>query len=88
LIEAKWYYSGYTPTVEEYMANGCVSVAAHNALTHGFFLMPHSIIQREDLVHLGDQDSNIIRLTATICRVANDYGTYKVRCHFDMRNDI
>lgn len=75
LIEAKWYYSGYTPTVEEYMANGCVSIGAHAVFTHGYFSMPHSI-EMEDLVRLGE-DSNIIRLTATIARVANDYGSYK-----------
>ncbi|KAE9465979.1 hypothetical protein C3L33_02096, partial [Rhododendron williamsianum] len=34
LNEAKWYYSGYTPTLEEYMSNAWISIGAPTMLTH------------------------------------------------------
>ncbi|KAB1205521.1 Terpene synthase 10 [Morella rubra] len=37
LQEAKWYYSGYTPTLQEYMENAWVSVAAPAMLRHAYF---------------------------------------------------
>lgn len=37
--EAKWYYSGYKPSMEEYMKNACISIAI---LSHAFFRLTNS----------------------------------------------
>ncbi|KAK7243798.1 hypothetical protein RIF29_38610 [Crotalaria pallida] len=76
LIEAKWYYQRHTPSLEEYMENGWISISAPVILTHAYFLIPHSF-NKEDLVYLKDNYFDIIRLSAIILRLANDLGTYK-----------
>ncbi|KAK2423870.1 terpene synthase [Trifolium repens] len=75
LIEAKWYHSGYTPTLEEYLENAWISIGAPVIITHAYFVIPHSF-KMEDLVHL-EENPNIIRFSAMILRLANDLGTYK-----------
>ncbi|KAI5440831.1 Terpene synthase 10, variant 3, partial [Lathyrus oleraceus] len=76
LIEAKWYHGGYTPSFEEYLENAWISISSHVILNHGYFFIPHSF-KMEDLVCL-EENSNIIRFSAMISRLANDLGTYKV----------
>ncbi|WJX73071.1 hypothetical protein P8452_56892 [Trifolium repens] len=75
LIEAKWYHSGYAPTLEEYLENAWISIGAPVIITHAYFVIPHSF-KMEDLVHL-EENPNIIRFSAMILRLANDLGTYK-----------
>ncbi|KEH38237.1 terpene synthase 10 isoform X2 [Medicago truncatula] len=75
LIEAKWYHSGYTPSLGEYLENAWISISAPAILTHAYFVIPHSF-KIEDLVCL-EENSDIIRLSAIILRLANDLGTYK-----------
>ncbi|CAK8534657.1 unnamed protein product [Lathyrus sativus] len=75
LIEAKWYYGGYTPSLEEYLENAWISISSHVILTHAYFSIPQSF-KMEDLVCL-EENSNIIRFSAMISRLANDLGTYK-----------
>ncbi|CAL0321536.1 unnamed protein product [Lupinus luteus] len=79
--EAKWYYNGYTPSLEEYMKNAWISISAPVVLTHAYFLVSPSFIN-EDFVYLKEH-SNIIHFSAMILRIANDLGTYKVFsiCH-------
>jgi len=36
-LEAKWYYSGYTPTLQEYLDNAWISVGAPLAIVHAYF---------------------------------------------------
>lgn len=80
MIEAKWYHSGYTPSLGEYLENAWISISAPAILTHAYFVIPHSF-RMEDLVCL-EENSNIIRLSAIILRLANDLGTYKVSVFF------
>ena len=37
LVEARWFYSGYIPTVEEYLENACISVGGPAAMFHAIF---------------------------------------------------
>ncbi|KAI8562099.1 hypothetical protein RHMOL_Rhmol03G0008300 [Rhododendron molle] len=73
LKEAEWYYSGYTPTLEEYMSNAWISIAAPTMLTHAYFLCtnPINMVGLDWLVEY----PNIIRWSATILRLADDLGT-------------
>ncbi|KAG6525043.1 terpene synthase 10-like [Zingiber officinale] len=41
LLEAKWSHEKYTPTVEEYLANGWISISGHIFLTHAYCLSPY-----------------------------------------------
>ncbi|KAL7233775.1 hypothetical protein ACSBR1_017396 [Camellia fascicularis] len=73
LVEAKWYYSGYIPTSEEYMNNAWISISAPVILTHAYFLCTNPIT-KEGLECL-EKYPNMIRWSATILRLADDLGT-------------
>ncbi|KAI3835340.1 hypothetical protein MKW98_020456 [Papaver atlanticum] len=42
-LEAKWCYSGYTPTFEEYMDNGWISASGYMMPTYVYFLQGNEI---------------------------------------------
>ncbi|KAL7233761.1 hypothetical protein ACSBR1_017382 [Camellia fascicularis] len=73
LVEAKWNYSGYIPTSEEYMNNAWISISAPVILTHAYFLCTNPIT-KEGLECL-EKYPNMIRWSATILRLADDLGT-------------
>ncbi|XP_057459035.1 terpene synthase 10-like [Lotus japonicus] len=74
-IEAKWYYSEYMPSLEEYLGNAWISISTPLQLIHTYFLIPHSI-NMEELNNM-EKYSDIIQFSAMISRLANDLGTYK-----------
>ncbi|XP_075104678.1 (-)-camphene/tricyclene synthase, chloroplastic-like isoform X1 [Nicotiana tabacum] len=73
LQEARWYYNGYTPTLEEYMDNAWISVAVPMVLVHAFPLVTNPVPKEafESLSKYPD----IIRWSAIIFRFADDLGT-------------
>ncbi|XP_048233291.1 terpene synthase 10-like isoform X2 [Ricinus communis] len=73
LVEAKWYYSGYTPTMQEYMDNAWISISAPVILVHAYFL-EGSPASNEALKSLKEYP-DIIRWSSMILRFANDLGT-------------
>ncbi|KAH7516289.1 hypothetical protein FEM48_Zijuj10G0119500 [Ziziphus jujuba var. spinosa] len=73
LREAKWYYSGYTPSFEEYMENAWISISAPVVLVHTYFSVSNPITQ-EALQCLEDYP-NILRWPSMIFRLADDLGT-------------
>ncbi|KAL3515888.1 hypothetical protein ACH5RR_022790 [Cinchona calisaya] len=72
--EAKWYHSGYKPTLQEYLENAWISIAAPVILVHAYFLVTNPI-KKEALECLEDRYHNIIRCSAMILRLADDLGT-------------
>nr|AZM65211.1 terpineol synthase [Santalum album] len=74
LVEAKWYYTGYTPTLQQYMENAWISISAPLILVHAYFLCTNSITKQA----LGFLVSHpkIIQCSAMILRLANDLGTF------------
>ncbi|KAK1556179.1 hypothetical protein Q3G72_000128 [Acer saccharum] len=74
LLEAKWYYSGYTPTLAEYIENAWVSISAPLTLVHSYFLVTNNSITKEDLAYL-EEYPNIIRCSSMVLRLADDLGT-------------
>ena len=77
LMEAKWYHSKYTPTLEEYVENAWVSIAAPVVLVHAYSFVAHPT-EKEALDFL-ENYSEIIRYSSTILRLANDLGTSSVK---------
>ncbi|XP_022750978.1 (-)-alpha-terpineol synthase-like [Durio zibethinus] len=72
LLEAKWYYNGYTPTLEEYLENGLISIAFPVILFHAY-LATNSI--RKECMECFEECSNLIKFSSVIARLANDLGT-------------
>jgi hypothetical protein len=77
-LEAKWYYSGYTPSLQEYIENAWISISAPTILVHAFFFVTNPIT-KEAMVCL-EEYPNIIRWSSMILRLADDLGTSSVLC--------
>ncbi|MCD7447964.1 Sesquithujene synthase A [Datura stramonium] len=73
LQEARWYHSGYKPSLEEYMDNAWMSIAVPMVLVHALFLVDNPIT-KEALDSLSNYP-DIIRCSATIFRFTDDLGT-------------
>ncbi|KHG08606.1 Myrcene synthase, chloroplastic [Gossypium arboreum] len=73
LLEAKWYYSGYTPTLQEYMDNGWISVTGPAMLGHSYLATDH--ITEEGLHNIQEYYPDIIYQANIIVRLVNDLAT-------------
>ena len=73
LLEAKWYYSGYTPSLQEYISNSWISISGPVLLVHAYFLAANPIT-KEALQSL-ERYHNIIRWSSMISRLSDDLGT-------------
>ena len=76
LLEAKWYYSGYTPSFQEYMDNAYVSVGAPVGLVQAYFYV--SSPTAEEASQFMEEYPDIIRWSSMILRLADDLGTSSV----------
>ncbi|EOY24798.1 Myrcene synthase, chloroplastic, putative [Theobroma cacao] len=72
LLEAKWYYSGYTPTLREYIDNAWISVTAPVILSHAYVL---TNLKTNECFESFEEYSNIIYCSSIIFRLANDLAT-------------
>ncbi|MBA0614698.1 hypothetical protein Godav_014963 [Gossypium davidsonii] len=72
LVEAKWYYSGYIPTLNEYMDNAWISIAVPLVLSHIFSSLN---LATKECLEYWKEDSNLIYCSAIIFRLADDLGT-------------
>lgn len=73
LKEAKWYYAGYTPTLQEYLDNAWLSISGQVILGHAFFLVTNQLT--EEAVRCCMEYPDLIRYSSTILRLADDLGT-------------
>ncbi|XP_017240036.1 (R)-limonene synthase 1, chloroplastic-like [Daucus carota subsp. sativus] len=73
LVEARWYHSGYTPTLEEYLENGKLSIALPSVATQSYIFSANPI-EKEALGFLEDMP-DILHSLGTLCRIVDDYGT-------------
>ncbi|GAV90241.1 LOW QUALITY PROTEIN: Terpene_synth domain-containing protein/Terpene_synth_C domain-containing protein, partial [Cephalotus follicularis] len=76
LLEAKWYYNKYTPTLQEYIDNAWISVSAPTILVHAFFFGTNPIT-KEGLQCL-EKYPNIVQMSSIIFRLADDLGTSSI----------
>ncbi|KAK7834551.1 myrcene synthase [Quercus suber] len=73
LLEAKWYYNGYTPSLQEYLENACFSIGAPMMLLNAYFSVTDPIT-KEALDFL-EECPNIVLYSSIIVRLADDLGT-------------
>ncbi|KAK1368637.1 (+)-delta-cadinene synthase [Heracleum sosnowskyi] len=73
IVEARWYNSGYQPTLEEYLKNGFVSIGGPIIVLYSY-ICTEDQIKKEDLEFIEDLP-DIVRLACEILRLSDDYGT-------------
>ena len=74
--EARWYFSGYKPSLQEYMENAWISITGPVILSHAYFWTENPITKK-DLDYL-EELPHIIQYSSVIFRLADDLGTSKV----------
>ncbi|KAH7532990.1 hypothetical protein FEM48_Zijuj04G0082000 [Ziziphus jujuba var. spinosa] len=73
LVEAKWCHSKCTPTFEEYMENGWMSISGVLLLVHAYFLVSENISTHG--VDCLENHHNLLHWPSIIFRLSNDLGT-------------
>ncbi|KAH7569077.1 hypothetical protein JRO89_XS06G0100600 [Xanthoceras sorbifolium] len=73
LVEAKWFHSGYKPTMEEYMINALKSIAIPMMNVNAYLSAANPIIEKE-LKYL-ESTPDILQCSSKIGRLQNDLGT-------------
>ncbi|KAK1429340.1 hypothetical protein QVD17_11548 [Tagetes erecta] len=73
LVEARWYYNGYAPTLQEYLDNAAVSISGPTILMHAMFLT--SIGATQEILQCMERFEKIVHYSSLILRLANDLGT-------------
>ncbi|PIN22184.1 Alpha-farnesene synthase [Handroanthus impetiginosus] len=72
LVEAKWYHSGRTPFLQEYLDNGWISSSGPVLSLHVLFGVGEDITQT---ISVFNNSAEIIRHSSLIIRLCNDLGT-------------
>ncbi|ERN10109.1 hypothetical protein AMTRI_Chr13g124360 [Amborella trichopoda] len=73
LKEAKWFHSGYKPTLDEYLSNAYTSISGPLVLIAGYFLSGERITQ--EVVDFLEQGPKIVWFCSIFLRLTNDMGT-------------
>ncbi|KAK1429359.1 hypothetical protein QVD17_11567 [Tagetes erecta] len=73
LVEAHWYYSGYIPTLQEYVDNGYASSCGALVLMHAKFAT--SVHATDEILQRMTEFETIDRYSSLIFRLANDLVT-------------
>nr|AWF79085.1 terpene synthase [Pelargonium graveolens] len=71
--EAEWYYSGYKPSLEEYLENSWIAIGVPLVLVQDYFGVANSIT-KEALEGI-ENYHDLIRCSAVILRLEDDIGT-------------
>jgi len=77
LLEAKWYHSGYKPTLQEYIDNAVTSVTAP-AMVYYAYVLASNPIEKDALKCFEKEYPNLIRCSSLITRLTDDLGTSPV----------
>ncbi|KAF3443756.1 hypothetical protein FNV43_RR13446 [Rhamnella rubrinervis] len=78
LKEARWYNSGYKPTVDEYLENATTSVGGPAAMVHAYMLLGSSITETSLQHCFNINGSKLVHCSSLITRLCDDLGTCKV----------
>ncbi|KAF8391459.1 hypothetical protein HHK36_023764 [Tetracentron sinense] len=83
MVEARWFYKGYTPTLDEYLRNAWTSVGGPAAMVHSYFLLGYTVNNgSSDCLKLG---SELFYWSSLITRLSDDMGTSKAEM---VRGDV
>lgn len=77
LEEAKWYYSGYVPSVEEYLKVALIT-GAYTMLTTNSFVGMGEIATKEAFEWATNQPL-LVRAASIICRLTDDIVGHEVK---------
>ncbi|RWR93539.1 Geraniol synthase, chloroplastic [Cinnamomum micranthum f. kanehirae] len=73
LVEAKWYSSGYTPTLEEYLQTSWISIGSLPMQTYVFALLGKNLAPESS--DFAEKISDILPLGGMMIRLPDDLGT-------------
>ncbi|KAL8217016.1 hypothetical protein R6Q57_023853 [Mikania cordata] len=73
LVEARWYYNGYTPTFQEYLENACVSISGLVILIHAKF--SSSVDATKEILQCMQRFDKIDHYSSLILRLLDDLAT-------------
>lgn len=79
-MEARWFNSGYTPTLEEYLNNSRTTVAIPVIVSCAYFL--------DSNVRIEENLWKVIQWSAVVLRLADDLGTASVTKHYIFNSNI
>lgn len=77
LDEAKWYYEGYVPSLEEYMPLALVSCGFREIATYSFVGMGE--LATKEAFEWLFSDPLIVQASTVVCRLMDDMFTHEVR---------
>lgn len=77
LVDAKWYRNGYTPTLDEFLGNGWISIGIAVILKVLYCVLEQNLALGS--IDFIEKSSEIFKLSGTMVRFADDLGTSAVR---------
>ncbi|XP_008230161.2 PREDICTED: probable terpene synthase 9 [Prunus mume] len=77
LVEARWFYGGYTPTLQEYLDNAWTSVGGPGALLHAYLLQGLGSHLTKTSLESFKHGSEIVYWSSLMTRLSDDLGTSK-----------
>ncbi|XP_022746844.1 probable terpene synthase 9 [Durio zibethinus] len=83
ITEARWFYGGHTPTFDEYIKNGWISIGSLGGLVLLCFVEANSMV--DQFPHCLDDFSQLFYWSSLITRLSDDLGTSKAEME---RGDI
>nr|AKN58860.1 monoterpene synthase-like protein [Freesia hybrid cultivar] len=72
LVEAKWYHSGYVPTLEEYLDTAWISISGHVVLTQAYCTSENIT---DEALKCYNFYPDVVRQSSMISRLWNDLAT-------------
>lgn len=73
LVEARWYYAGYKPTLEEYLDNGIGSIAQVTVMVQSYICSTNPI--KMEALDFLESMPDILQFASIISRTIDDFGT-------------
>ncbi|KAL9671924.1 hypothetical protein QQ045_009497 [Rhodiola kirilowii] len=71
--EARWFHSGYKPTLDEYMNNAWVSISIPLGSLHGHIFDPKAIVEKQ--VQYLESHPDLLKWSCITFRLCDDLGT-------------
>ncbi|KAI3822629.1 hypothetical protein L1987_10224 [Smallanthus sonchifolius] len=73
IVEARWYHSGHTPTLKDYLNNACITIGI--PLTFMHIKCSTSITSTQEILQWLEETKTIVNHTALIVRLTDDLAT-------------